>query len=492
MYRPNLAEPRVVVLATALAATALAATAPAATAHGHGARAHDARSTPAAPVARAPVHRLTLERIVVSGNQRVATYVIRRHLHLARGDEITADVIRAARLRLLATGYFRRVSLTTRRGSTTGSVVLRITVSERGNPSVETGFGYQDINGWFLTLIGLRIHNALGDDSHLRFGLRLGFRIAGADAEWTKPITRSARYSLAARLYAYTADQIFYTSDPQTSSGGPGAGFATGASPATGFRQKIERGGTEIVLGVRTGAHSRIEAGVGSVTIRPKNTFSRVNNHDETFPAGSLPGALRARNNETTISGPVFRAFRDTRNSRVYPTGGSFARVLVNINSTAFGGEEVFSRVRADARKHLHLGRGWVSSSRIAAGITSNNTPYYERFYIGGNYSVRGFPEWSLSAAGGDDVFWTANEEIRWPVAGRVRHPRVVALAFIDTGSNWQHSGASRAKVYTSAGWGLRFILPWVGTLGLDAGIPLVKSPTDDPYRVHLSLGFAY
>ncbi|MEJ2721612.1 MAG: POTRA domain-containing protein, partial [bacterium] len=114
------------------------------------------------PAPKTAEHRtLRLESVEIHGNNRTSDDIIMRHLTLSPGDEVNVDNLEANRRRLLATDYFESVEFSTRPGSERGRVILVIDVRERGFPTFETGFGYDDLYGWFLTLLGLRVDNPL-------------------------------------------------------------------------------------------------------------------------------------------------------------------------------------------------------------------------------------------------------------------------------------------------------------------------------------------
>lgn len=424
---------------------------------------------------------LRLERIELTGNQRTATSVVLRHLELNTGAAIDADVLDAARTRLIVTGYFKSVEFSTQPGTERGDVILHVAVEERGSPVLETGFGYNDLNGWFLTLLGVRFDNALGADSQLRIGARLGFRMAGVDAEWNKPISGSGRLALNTKLFVYGTNQLFYQSTT-----GP-----AGAPSWDAYRQNIGRAGLEATLQYALSDAVRLEFGAAASGVDPDSSFKAVG--DVSSTPSSLPDELLPDTRKASITGLVFRAFRDTRNSETYPTHGSFVRATINANGNIGERAQAFTKATLDARAHVHIHDGWVLSNRVAGGVTSRGTPYYERFLMGGNYSVRGFAELSLSPTGGDDAYWLVNEELRWPLAGPAGRPRVVGLAFVDAGEGIRHGEALNANdIDVGAGYGVRVLLPWVGTLGMDVGIPLTDGGTDDRFRVHLLLGFSF
>lgn len=424
---------------------------------------------------------LRLERIEITGNERTASFVVLRHLALEPGDAVDTNILDAGRDRLMSTGYFKSVAFSTQPGTQRGDVVLNVALEERGNPVFETGFGYNDLNGWFLTLLGLRFDNSLGSDSQLRIGLRLGFRMIGADAEWHKPISENGRLAINTRIFAYGTDQLFYESTVDS----------VGLTTWNEYRQNIGRAGLEATLQYAFDDAVRVELGIAGTGINPENALEPVGDAPPNPP--SLSAALLPETEKASISGLVFRAFRDTRNSDTYPTRGSFLRATLNANGDLGERSQSFAKATLDARKHIHLRDGWVLSSRAAGGITSSDTPYYERFFLGGEYSVRGFDNFSLSPNGGDDAYWLVNEEIRWPLAGAPGRPRVVALAFVDAGQGMVQGQSFDANdIAVGAGYGVRVLLPWAGTLGLDVGIPLTDGGTDERFVVDLLLGFSF
>jgi outer membrane protein insertion porin family len=424
---------------------------------------------------------LRLERVEITGNHRTAAPVVLRHLALEPGDAIDTDILEAARTRLVLTGYFKSVDFSTRPGTERGDVVLNVALEERGNPVFETGFGYNDLNGWFLTLLGVRFDNSLGADSQLRFGLRLGFRMIGIDGEWRKPISTSGRLALNTRAVFYGTNQLFYQSSDDSA----------GRTSWDAYRQDIGRAGLEATLQYAVDEAVRLEFGLATAAVDPDSAFHAVG--DAPSIPGPLPDELLPDTRKATITGLVLRAFRDTRNSDVYPTRGSFLRATLNANGDLGGRAQSFAKATIEARRHLHIHDGWVLSSRLGGGVTSRGTPYYERFLLGGNYSVRGFSPLSLSPTGGDDAYWLVNEEIRWPLAGAAGRPRVVGLAFVDAGQGVRHGETIEAgDIDVGAGYGVRVLLPWVGTLGMDVGIPLTDGGTDERFRVHLLLGFSF
>jgi outer membrane protein insertion porin family len=434
---------------------------------------------------------LVLESIEIAGGTRTPKSIVLEYIALSPGDEVTVEALESSRERLLATDYFKSVEFSTRPGATRGAVVLVVDVEDRGFPTFETGFGYDDLQGWFLTLLGLRFDNTFGIESQFRMGLRLGFRIAGIDGEWRTAAPPGGGIGFDARFHVYNQRHLFFGSGPE------------GPEPWSGdewrrFEQDIARAGAEAGLRYEIRERTQLSFGLQAETNEPKGEFKERDTDGggtkDEFPAGDLPPALADDLEKAAKTGVYFRAIRDTRDDDAYPLTGSFARLTLEANSELLGGDYIFTRLTGDVRKHVPLGGGRVFSSRAAGGILTEGAPYYDRFYIGGNYTIRGFEEWSLSSTEGDDGYWFVNAEIRAPLAGaRGRQPRLTGLLFFDAGQSWRRGESLTASVVESAiGYGFRLRLPWVGTLGLDGAVPLTEGRTGDPFRVHLLLGFSF
>ncbi|RPJ40303.1 MAG: hypothetical protein EHM19_13900, partial [Candidatus Latescibacterota bacterium] len=132
-------------------------------------------------------------------------------------------------------------------------------------------------------------------------------------------------------------------------------------------------------------------------------------------------------------------------------------------------------------------------AARARGGATGESAPWYDRFYVGGLYTVRGYPSQSLSGPGGETRFWSASIELRAPIVGRPEEPRLAAIAFVDAGDAWSVDEAvSLNDVAVGIGWGIRLRVPWIGWLGVDAARPLSESPVHEGFHGNASIGMTF
>ena len=437
-----------------------------------------------------PVRALELERVEVAGNSHVSDSAILSTLDLAAPDTVNVTLLEEARLRLLKEQpLLSTVDFSTRPGSRRGLVILDIAVTERNPIIFETGYGHHDIYGWFLTLLGLRVDPAAANGTEYRLGLRLGFHIAGLDGGFERR-GKPGGFGWGGNFHLYSQQQIFFADE-----GAPSTGDAAGASEyAREFRQKIDRAGAELFLRYRFNDGTRFTFGYQVEGVHPDSTFKESDDGTE-FGFTDFPKSLQQDIEHTNITGLFFRLVRDTRDRADYPQSGSFALLKVQANTELLGGDESFTKAEYDVRKYVGLGNWRVVSGRLAAGIVSRGTPYYDRFFLGGMYSIRGFRGLSLSPPSGNDGFVIASTEFRFPLIASTADipPRLTGLVFVDAGTGWNRDvSLESSDIQAAAGYGMRLRLPWIGTLGLDVGVPFTDGRTGDKFYVNGCLGFSF
>ncbi len=106
---------------------------------------------------------------------------------------------------------------------------------------------------------------------------------------------------------------------------------------------------------------------------------------------------------------------------------------------------------------------------------SSTEVPLFDRFFIGGSRSVRGFNNRDIGPVddnnqplGGDTMAYD-NVEMTFPIMDRVRGAVFNDMGFLD--ARPFHYTAAERELNMAAGIGLRLNLP-IGPLRLDYGIP--------------------
>jgi outer membrane protein insertion porin family len=116
-----------------------------------------------------------------------------------------------------------------------------------------------------------------------------------------------------------------------------------------------------------------------------------------------------------------------------------------------------------------------LARTGVAESFESEDVPFYDRYYLGGMYSLRGFKFRSVSPRQpgfdepiGGDTFWFGSAEYSIPIIDRVRF-----AVFYDAGAVASGSYSWNTENFNDNwGVGLRLNLP-IGPLRLDYGIPI-------------------
>jgi outer membrane protein insertion porin family len=162
-------------------------------------------------------------------------------------------------------------------------------------------------------------------------------------------------------------------------------------------------------------------------------------------------------------------------------------------------------KLELSAQKFFSLPYDMILSLNAATGVTdsfgdSPRVPLYDRFFIGGSRSIRGFDHRSVGPRyldvpgglseepyGGRTMAY-GNVELTYPIIDRVR-----GAVFVDAGfNNLEPFDYDVSDYELGVGLGLRLNLP-IGPLRLDIGFPLVYDYfNNDTWKFHFDVGYQF
>ena len=172
----------------------------------------------------------------------------------------------------------------------------------------------------------------------------------------------------------------------------------------------------------------------------------------------------------------------DTRNHAMLPNKGQRTEFLTEVAGGPFGGEKDFYKLELRSSWYFKgFAKGHVIEVSGRSGVVEayDNTtkvPLFDRWFLGGMYSLRGF---KYHKAGADDTFdngeplggntyWFGSVEYSIPIIDRLRF-----AVFYDIGNVYKDSYDFNFGEYLDNwGIGLRLNLP-IGPLRFDYGIPI-------------------
>ncbi len=237
------------------------------------------------------------------------------------------------------------------------------------------------------------------------------------------------------------------------------------------------------------------------------STSLRVTGVDISTIDPEAPVDVFAVMGESDLTGIGFGVIRNTTDSRVFPTRGN--RWEFNVEQVgAFGGDYDFSKISSEFRQFWTVdedffGRRTVLSWRVKASIIPEDgeAPFFERLYLGGQSSFRGFEFRGVGPRGiqadtltpGDEAVgaeWllTTGVEYNFPIYSEVLR----AVFFTDMGTLTDDPGVDDWRV--SVGTGLRVKIPFFGSapFALDIAAPLVKQDGDQTQVLSFSLDLPF
>ncbi|MEO6847960.1 MAG: outer membrane protein assembly factor BamA [Chthoniobacterales bacterium] len=186
----------------------------------------------------------------------------------------------------------------------------------------------------------------------------------------------------------------------------------------------------------------------------------------------------------------------DYRNNILLPTSGFILESSLNFAPSGVS-EVPFLRGRASFSYYLPVTKKTTLAFGARAGIISalsqNQLPIDERFFNGGDYTVRSFSELTLGPRDhsgyplGGEAFTVFNVEYTFPIIGDLQ-----GATFVDAGNVVQDAANfGLQNMRYAVGVGLRYNLP-IGAIRLDYGLNPSPAAGEAQGAFHFAIGVAF
>jgi len=430
------------------------------------------------PTTESEVRALILEDVVLEGATRTSRETVARYLPLEPGQTIDQAALVEGVNELRQSGLFKDVSFFTRPGSARGQLVLVLEVREH-SLDFRWAVGNTNLDGWYLVPAMLAWDNPTGRGDLLNLQWRIGFRHNGFLLNYARPRAGDGRDYWATRLSAISTDRPWFDDGVE-------------------YRQQVKSAGLGGVYGRRYGDRWIGELGMKLETVNASNhataqtssadgTISEGDRiEDDDLPAG-IAGSL-GRDNRVIVQVDVQHDTRSKNLRAGTPVSGLWGRLKTH---GVIQGTRSHLGVQADFRGYQNA-PGGVLALRVRGSLVSTHAAFYDRLYLGGMYTVRGFPTNSLSAPDGDTWLWSSSLEYRSRILGDGRGTRLAGLFFLDAGAAGDFDGDAYRGVWVGAGYGIRWKVWWLDWIGLDVGFPLTARPVDQGFQATASIGWSF
>lgn len=186
-------------------------------------------------------------------------------------------------------------------------------------------------------------------------------------------------------------------------------------------------------------------------------------------PKVTLPDTIKGVTNSVKL-----QFFMDQRDEFFNPTKGFYFLPMVEYAGGIFGGANNFVRMEAEERVFItFLSNTFAQRFKWGVLVPTDGIEVYEKYYIGGQYTLRGYPERSVGPDSiGDErygnILLNLNLEYRVLLPYNIGVVGFFDAGYVDNDLNIMHSDYLKM----TAGAGLRYFTP-IGPIRLDLGFPL-------------------
>ncbi len=394
------------------------------------------------------------------GNIKTKDNVIRREFRLKEGEVFDGSKLKRSKQRISNLNYFEDVKIDTQRGKNPDLIDILTTVTEKPTGSFTIGAGYSSVEDMIFTA-SIAQDNLFGNGHRVNLTTSLSSIRTNFNFSFTEP--RLFDSEISAGVDVFNQDQNFLSSNVKTT--------------GTGFRL-----GKNITEFETLSAGYRFES-VEVTGVSVANTTEFLRNGDRT----------------TSRLSPTY--IYDSRDNFLNPSKGW--RHVVGFEFAGLGGTKFTRSIYETTYYHPLLGKlvGAVHARvNFAEGYDGETLPSFERYFMGGPTSLRGFTIKNIgpkdkngNPIGGNKAL-LLNLETQYPFTKSLR-----GFVFYDRGNVYglgpDLSTTSKdfvlGKMRNSAGAGIRFVSPF-GPLGFAYGIKLDRKTGESSGEFHFSAGSAF
>lgn len=382
-----------------------------------------------------------INRIIIKGNTRTRDKVIRREMQVKEGGLLDASAVRKSSEKLQRLEYFEEANVTPVATAQPDLMDVVVDVKEKATGTFSVGAGYSSVDN--LMFMGeITENNFLGKGQRVSLQANISANSDRYNFSFTEPHLNDTQLLFGYDIYKWSRIYDSYTRD------------STGAALRFGYP-----------------IWNKWQLGWGYGI-------------DDTTLSNVLPTASDLIVDSMAIKTTSYVRLgvsKDTRDKLTDPSKGWLTTYSVKQAGGPLGGDSAFTKFEAssgwyyplwwETTFHLKGSMGYVSENE------TNKLPVYEKFYLGGINTIRGFDNSKISptapnSAGGLDLvggnkMWYGNVEWIFPI---VKDIGLKGVVFFDLGNVYgPGEDWSVSNLRYSTGLGFRWLSP-MGPLRLEWG----------------------
>jgi outer membrane protein insertion porin family len=449
-------------------------------------------------------------RVLVAGNTKTRDKVVRRELLANEQELYSGTKITQSRNALQRTGYFEDVQVTTKKTGQPDTVDLQVDVKEGPTGTFQVGAGYSSGDG-FLFNANISEKNLLGRGQGVSGSFSIGSSRQDFIVNVNDPYFMDSKVALG--IEGFNTKREYTDFDERKLGFGVNTSYPLKDFRMPWFGRRAERpvGSDELASNPAPTFWDYMRGGVSYDLTR--ENINGVSN--------TAPESIKSEEGRSLTSAVTPGFTYDSRDHFFAPTEGT--KSAFSVKMAGLGGDSRFIKSDLSGRWHYPLlkdpkwGGAYVLALGGSAGYGlglaersngSKDLPLFERYFLGGINSIRGFAERSIGprvpsncsvpdgapvgtpavckgtdVIGGDKSI-VLNAELLFPI---METYGIRGVAFFDMGNSFT-DGFSFGDLRRSVGAGVRWMSPF-GPLRVELGFPLNKQSHDETSVLGFSIG---
>ncbi len=397
-------------------------------------------------------HLFRIGRIEVIGNTRTKDKVIRREMRLDEGDIYNSKLVKRSYEKINNLNFFDKVELLPKPRLEDRLIDIDIKVKEKPTGFLSIGGGYSTMDK-FVAMVDFTQANLFGTGRYIKIKGELGGSSSFYEFSYRDPWFLDKPISFTFTIYRTTREYITYDKR------------ATGGS--IGFGKRFDD--------------------YWSASITYKYEQATIENIEP-----DAPTIIKDQEGTNVTSSITPAVSRDTRDNYIDPSRGS--RNSLFFTYAGLGGDNYFIKTVLDSAWFFPVGKSTIAvRGRVgyASGLYGKELPLYERFYVGGLYTVRGlsFGDAGPKDENGDPIGGTKelifNLEYIFPIVTELKLKGVI---FFDAGRAYDTNETFGSDIRYTAGAGFRWFSP-MGPIRIEYGFNIDPREDEDSGKIEFSFG---
>lgn len=407
--------------------------------------------------------------IYVDGLVSTKEKVIRREILVKEGGVLAANKVRRSIEKIYNLGFIEGAEPQILPTGSPNIMDLMFNITEGKPGMITAGAGYSSVD-YFVGSLQFQHMNLFGLAQRLNLLWEFGARRQNYEIDWTEPwiFGRNASLTLSAynierkRDYSYTSDAY-----------------------------KESRLGFSTRIGPRISDYVALLFGYSYEHVRIFDIDSRVRN--EIVNATDL-----SKDRTSSVVGQIVY---DSRDYVFDPSRGNRQLLNLQIAGGPFGGNVNFIKTQMKSSWFIPTFWRFVLSFNLNLGAVEpygghTTLPLYEKFYVGGADTVRGYKyRTEIGPDDGGKFMSVLNIEYKFPIVSEKGRTILQGAFFYDIGGTWAEAddinlslGTGKNNLRSGVGFGIRFATP-VFPLRLDWGYGLNHKEGESLQQFYFTIG---